>query len=229
MITELNLPDAPRGFLRLNPDVPVKVYFRHLPHWRQDGATYFVTFRLADSLPQVKLQYLKRLRMEWERTHPLPRNEQAWRDFAIQVTNMVERWLDEGYGACYFRERRWSDDLRDRLNYFQDDRYFLSCYAIMPNHCHLLILPNQKQDLEDLLGAMKGVNARHINQTMDCSKAIWEEESYDRIVRDEEHLWRVIQYIGRNPRLAGLANEAVWRRWVHPDWEAAGWGFCDEA
>ena len=27
----------------------------NLPHWRQDGVTYFVTFRLADSLPQAKL------------------------------------------------------------------------------------------------------------------------------------------------------------------------------
>src|SRR5258707_12522120 len=43
-----NLPPPP-GFQGLHPDKPVTAYQRHLPHWRQDGATYFVTFRLADA------------------------------------------------------------------------------------------------------------------------------------------------------------------------------------
>jgi len=40
------------------------MYHRNLPHWRQDGATYFVTYRLADSLPQCKLDELKELKRE---------------------------------------------------------------------------------------------------------------------------------------------------------------------
>ena len=50
--------EAPPGFQGLHSDIPVTFYYRHLPHWRQDGATYFVTFRLADSLPQMKLREL---------------------------------------------------------------------------------------------------------------------------------------------------------------------------
>ena len=52
--------ETPPGFRGLHPDVPVTVYYRHLPHWRQDGATYFVTFRLDDALPQCKLDELAR-------------------------------------------------------------------------------------------------------------------------------------------------------------------------
>ena len=48
-------PAPPPGFRGLNPEQPVQIYYRHLPHWRQAGATYFVTFRLADALPQEKL------------------------------------------------------------------------------------------------------------------------------------------------------------------------------
>ena len=59
-----NLPPPP-GFQGLHPDKPVTVYVRHLPHWRQEGATYFVTFRLHDSLPQSKLQELDRVRHLW--------------------------------------------------------------------------------------------------------------------------------------------------------------------
>jgi putative transposase len=220
--------EPPPGFRGLHPDLPVEVYQRHLPHWRQQGATYFVTFRLGDALPQDKLQFLKRLRAEWERTHPFPRSESDWEGLAREFTTRAERWLDEGYGECFFRERRWFDDLRDRINHFQEQRYLLSCWVIMPNHCHVVIRPFDGHSLEDLLGAMKGVTARHINVALSTTGALWEEECYDRIVRDEEHLWRVIQYIGRNPRMAGLESEAAWRRWMHPAWEAAGWRFLDE-
>jgi hypothetical protein len=68
-----NLPSPP-GFQGLHPDKPVTTYVRHLPHWRQGGATYFVTFRLGDSLPQSKLDELDQMRREWEQQHPPPRS-----------------------------------------------------------------------------------------------------------------------------------------------------------
>lgn len=46
----------------------------------------------------------------------------------------------------------------------------------------------------------------------------------DRIIRDEEHLWRALQYIGDNPRRAGLKADAC-PRWVRPEWEELGWKF----
>ncbi|MCA9143628.1 MAG: hypothetical protein KDB05_12615, partial [Planctomycetales bacterium] len=81
---------APPNFRGLRPDIPVTVYYRHLPHWRQEGATYFVTFRLADALPQEKLRYLQRLRAEWERRHPPPRSEEDWAAYARGVMNQLE-------------------------------------------------------------------------------------------------------------------------------------------
>ena len=58
----LELPSAPPGFRGLDPNKRVRIYTRHLPHWRQDGATYFVTFRLADSLPEAMLIEIRNLR-----------------------------------------------------------------------------------------------------------------------------------------------------------------------
>ena len=44
-------------FLRRSiPQAPVGIYARHLPHWRQEDCTYFVTFSLGDSIPQEKLR-----------------------------------------------------------------------------------------------------------------------------------------------------------------------------
>jgi hypothetical protein len=68
--------DPPPGFQGLHPDKPVTMYRRHLPHLRQAGATYFVTFRLGDSLPREMLDELSSLRADWERRHPPPRSDQ---------------------------------------------------------------------------------------------------------------------------------------------------------
>jgi REP element-mobilizing transposase RayT len=96
----------------------------------------------------------------------------------------------------------------------------------MPNHCHLLIRPFTDWTLEKILQGIKGVSSHQINGKVGSSGSLWQDESYDRIVRDEEHLWRVVQYIGNNPLKAGLALES-WRRWIEPSWQAAGWRFVD--
>src|SRR5947209_9089057 len=93
----------PPGFHGLHADKPVTMYHRHLPHWRQEGATYFVTFRLADALPQSKLEQLRFFREQWEREHPPPRSEKDWEEFARQITRRTEAWMDEGYGECVFK------------------------------------------------------------------------------------------------------------------------------
>ncbi len=221
-----NLPPPPR-FRGLNPDLAVTIYYRNLPHWRQEGATYFVTFRLDDALPQEKLQLLKSLRAQWERTHPPPWSEQDWKAYAREITQHAERWLDEGYGDCVSREPWASQILGEALVHAQDQQYFTSCYTIMPNHCHLLIQPMEGHPLEKILQVCKGYVAYRVNQQRNQRGSLWLEESYDQIVRDEEHLWRVVQYIGRNPRKAGLPRER-WVRWIDPVWQKAGWDFVDE-
>ena len=220
----LELPPLPPGFRGLHPDTHVRVYTRHLPHWRQDGATYFVTFRLADSLPEAKLTELNNLRSHWEFTHPEPRSEKDWEDHAREVVRRTEAWLDEGHGACRFRHERWANVLHERLQHFNGQRYQLSCSVIMPNHCHAVIRPFDGYELEDLLGPMKGVTTKQINATIGGHGELWQQECYDRIIRDAEHLHRVIQYIGRNPAFSKLPREQ-WHRWIDPAWEKAGWGF----
>jgi hypothetical protein len=53
---------------------------------------------------------------------------------------------------------------------------------------------------------------------------LWQDESYDRIIRNEEHLWRAIQYIGSNPKNAGLPSDCC-PLWIRPEWKALGWDF----
>jgi len=223
MDCSFNLP-APAGFRGLDPNLPIRVYHRRLPHWRQDGTTYFVTFRLADSIPQTHLAALKRWRQIWESENPEPRSETQWKSLARNITSQTEKWLDEGFGDCVLAQAELRGRLEDSLFKFQDHRYLLSCYVVMPNHVHCLIKPLHGFELEIILKSLKGYTARQINSRLGKSGNLWEAESYDRVIRDEEHLYRVVQYIGRNPLNAGLRNDQ-YSRWVHPDWIQAGWCF----
>jgi len=218
---------APPGFRGLHPDLPIRIYHRHLPHWRQTGATYFVTFRLADSIPQQQLRALKRWRELWERTHPEPRSDHDWQQLALEITRKTEAWMDKGYGECVFHNHELAIEMSKSLLHFQNERYLTSCFAIMPNHVHLVMKPLGDFELEDILDSTKGFVSRKVNALLNRTGALWEQESHDRIIRDEEHLFHVIQYIGRNPMKAGLPIEG-WVRWLHPEWEAAGWAFRDE-
>jgi REP element-mobilizing transposase RayT len=228
MTTEVFNLSAPSGFRGLDPNLPIRVYHRHLPHWRQDGATYFVTFRLADSIPQEQLRALKKWREIWERSHPEPRSDSQWYELAREITRRTEAWLDRGYGECVFRDQHLAEEMSKSLLHFQGERYTTICFVVMPDHVHLVITPLEGFELEEILDSSKGFVSRKVNAHLRRRGKLWEQESYDRIVRDEEHLFRVVQYIGRNAAKAALPAE-VWPRWIHPSWEKAGWGFRDQS
>ena len=86
-----------------DPEAELEIRARNLPHWRQQGATYFVTFRLADSLPQAKLGSLRAERMQWLREHPLPVSPAELRRFQALFSAKIERYLAAGYGACWLK------------------------------------------------------------------------------------------------------------------------------
>lgn len=94
-----NLP-PPNGFQPFRDDLPVTWYKQDLPHMRQDGATYFVTFRLNDSLPQSKLRELRQFRDEWMLKHPPPRTYAVLDELSQEIMRRVERWLDQQMGSC---------------------------------------------------------------------------------------------------------------------------------
>jgi hypothetical protein len=220
-----NLP-APPGFEGLRDDLPLCVYDQVLPHWRQVGATYFVTFRLGDSLPQAKVRELRARRDEWNRRHPPPRSRQQLEEVTRQLFTLIEHWLDQGYGNCLLKDPTSAAHVVGQLHDSDNINYELGCYVVMPNHVHAIVRPLQPRDrpLEDILRLWKGASARAINQYRNTSGSVWQRDSYDRIIRDVEHLYRVIQYIGRNPRRSNIDSGSA-PLWIRPSWRESGWEF----
>ena len=132
---------APPGFRGLDPALPLRIYERNLPHWRQNGATYFATFNLADALPRDKRDELAAMRREWERRFPPPRDERTWTEYAKTVFQQVEKWMDAGYGRCWFRQPECAAELHRAILHFHEQRYDVGCFVIMANHCHLVMRP----------------------------------------------------------------------------------------
>ncbi len=97
----------------------------------------------------------------------------------------------------------------------------------MPNHVHAIVKPlaDSEDPLETILQSWKRHTATKINRQQRLQGPLWQEESYDRIIRDEEHLFHCIAYIGSNATRAGLSQETV-PRWMRPEWERLGWGFA---
>ena len=225
MSADWSLP-APPGFQGLRDDLPLTVYTQHLPHWRQDGATYFVTFRLLDSLPQAKLHELEAFRAEWQRRHPPPHSRESEDDLTREVMRRVEAWLDQGMGSCILRLAEPSALLIDVIHSTDGSVCELDCYVVMPNHVHAILRPLTPNTfpLEKVLQRWKGGSAHDINRLLHQSGTLWQPEGFDRTIRDERHLYQAIQYIGRNPRQAGL-SPADTRLWIRPAWVQLGWNF----
>ena len=82
----------------------------------------------------------------------------------------------------------------------------------MPNHVHLLVTP--KIELPKLTKSLKGITAKRANVALGLTGGpFWQEESYDRIVRDQQEFERIRGYIEENPVRAGLVNAATEYRW----------------
>jgi hypothetical protein len=209
-------PAAPAGadgtsalpFMPFDRDAPVAIYGRHLPHWRQEGCSYFVTFRLGDSIPQDKLRQWESDREEWLQRHPEPHTAEQLAEYHERFTERFQQWLDAGQGACWLRDPGASAIVEEALRFFDGQRYVLGHYVVMPNHVHVLVRPIEGHLLKDILHSWKSVTAHKLNSALGRSGKVWQDESFDCIVRSAAQLEKYSAYIRENPVKPGLpANE----------------------
>ena len=191
-------------FHALDPRKPIAQKRGHVPHWEQRGATYFVTFRLADAIPADLLAQWKQERTAWLKLHPQPWDWRTAREYMRRFEEEREQWLDKGHGACLLREKRAAAIVADSLSHFDRQRYVLDAYVVMPNHVHVLFKPLGESSLGDILHSWKSFTAQAVNREMNRAGALWMHESFDTIIRDAGHLRACREYIEQNPEKARL-------------------------
>ncbi len=208
-IQERNERDARSTFF--NPNLPLDIHERNLPHWEQDGTTYFITFRLADSLPQKKLDQWISERQAWLKTHNEPFSEMELEEYAQLFNERINDWLDAGEGSCLLAKKNNAKIVADALKHFDGQRYRLGEWVVMPNHVHVVVTPIGDHSLTDIIQSWKSFTAHEINKNTDSSGQLWQHESYDHIVRSPEQLCHFEQYIHNNPAKAGVNVEQASR------------------
>ena len=198
-------------FQPFDPQKPLSIHEGHLPHWRQDGVTYFVTSRLADSMPREKLDQWRDERDTWLRARGL-RNvaqldtlpEKVRNEFHRYFTAQWHQWLDAGHGACVLRAPEIREILIAHFLSNHGERYDLDAWAVMPNHFHALVTPLARWTLGSVVQGWKGASARAINLQLGTTGRLWQPEPYDHIVRSEEQMAHYRRYIAENPIKARL-------------------------
>jgi|GEM_PF-784898 len=204
-------PEARRTALFFDRFAETKISDKRLPHWKQDGKLYFVTWRQADSIPRKKRDQLKRERAAWFEYHggiqlkdlPLGTRMEYYRLFDARV----QQWLDAGYGSCVLKHPGPRQIMIDALHHFNNTRYRLGSFAIAGNHVHVLVAPDPGIELTAITHSWKSFTANAINKRLSRSGHLWQFESYDHLVRNAEELERIEKYILDHVDQGGLVEQ----------------------
>ena len=143
---------------------------RHLPHWEEPGAAYFITFALR-------------------------------RPPAVDLTTP-----------------RIAPLVVEHLHHFDGERYLLYDYTVMPDHVHVILKPltdgAKAVSLSRIMHGIKSWLAHRINQLSGRKGPLWQDESYDHIIRDEADYQSRAKYILENPHTDGLIDDPTeWPWW----------------
>jgi len=174
----ISLPNAHVAFV-------TTFHSRRLPHYHSAGQATFLTWRLHGSLPP-------------SRGFPSP-------IASGQAFLAMDRLLDSTCtGPLFLRVPEVGKMVMDAIHYRDQRTYRLHSFVVMPNHVHLLMTPLEA--VSKVMQSLKRFTAREGNRMLGLTgQPFWQDESYDRLVRNDTEFDRIVHYIERNPVTAGLA------------------------
>jgi REP element-mobilizing transposase RayT len=201
-------------------------YLRHLPHIQPPGATLFVTFRLAGSIPADVQQALLAEMEQVEKalaqiTDTSERARQAYRE-GKRLFGKWDKALDQAdSGPLWLQEPEVAQLMAESLHYRHGRVYDLDTFCIMSNHVHVIFTPLEEANgkyhaLSAIMQSLKGYTAYEANLRLKRLGQFWQHESYDHIIRSLEEWQRICNYVLNNPVRAGLVKQ--WHEWP--------WTYC---
>jgi menaquinone-specific isochorismate synthase len=165
-----------------------------------DSGTYFVTFRLADSLPEAVLQQTR------QRLSSKLESDETKR----RLARAIERYLDKGSGSCYLKQARVAALVAGAIQHQDGKAYRLMAWVVMPNHVHLVFRLFSGSSLASVVHSLKSYTAHEVNRLLSRKGTFWQREYFDHLIRNGQEFDRAIRYVLSNPEKAGLVQ---WK-WV---------------
>jgi REP element-mobilizing transposase RayT len=164
----------------------------YLPHFDNPDVIQMITIRLKDAVP-LKLIGEDKLR--------------GARGCLREQYEYTEKMLDLGYGNCYLNNRNIAQLVEDAFLYFDSQRYHLLAWVIMPNHAHVLVQPLPNFQIGKIVHSWKSYTSHMANKILGKKGIFWQEDFYDRYIRNFTHYRNAIIYIIYNPVKAGLTEK----------------------
>jgi putative transposase len=203
-------------------------YKRYLPHIQPPGATLFLTFRLAGTIPRHLHEQLVAEQEEVAKRLAQMENkqEQARQKYLEQkrAFGQYDGILDSGkYGPTWLKDPRVAKLVVESLHHWDQKRYDLDCFTVISNHGHAVFTPLESEPglyfaLSTIMHSIKRHIAFEANKVLGRNGRFWQPESYDHVVRDEAELQRIRRYVLENPVKAGLVEN--WQDWP--------WSYCKD-
>ena len=140
-------------------------------------------------------------------------DEKGSPDLAISRRNLPHWRLA---GAVYFitfrlKEGRLSPkEVSAVLKYVEKgDAVYYDLFAatVMPTHVHAVLRPKAGVSLARVLKGIKGGSARLINASRGGWGSVWQDETYDRIIRDDKEMGEKVEYVFRNALKWGICDD----------------------
>jgi len=188
-----------------------------LPHLKREGASYFVSFRLAGTLPKDVLLQFKAEREAITAGAQAARRPLTWQEqeeLFRWYSVRVDKYLDAGHGDCWLARSEIADLVAGAMQFHAGQRFDLLAWVVMPNHVHVVLRPKPDWTLSQILKSWKGFSAREANCCLErTGTTFWQVESYDHLIRDDEDLHRCCHYTTMNPVNARLCKRPEDWRW----------------
>ena len=192
----------------------------YLPHIENPESTYFVTFRLAGTLP---LSILNQIQDEIMRLTNTSNNRkltiQEEQHLKYLKSFYIQEYLDKGIGECWLSNPQIAKMVSESIDYFDHKRYMNHVFCIMPNHFHWVLSPKceepkeNKSDLAPIIHSIKSFTAHRANKILNRTGHFWSKEYYDHRVTSSEQFEKLVYYVLENPVKAGLCK--TWDAWLY--------------
>ena len=89
----------------------------------------------------------------------------------------------------------------------KDLKFRILCYCLMPDHLHVIVSPGDSNlPLSKFLNVFKGKTTTILRER-EGLREIWQRSAFDHIIRAEEGLKVVIEYVMNNPVRKGIVEK----------------------
>ncbi|MBN1924961.1 MAG: transposase [Prolixibacteraceae bacterium] len=198
-----------------------EAYRQKLPHFQQPGQWYSVTCILKGAIPkgsfekyQLKLRSLKE-RLNSGNFESMEHEANVTSDYRIaqyKYRLAHEKKLHILKTKISLTKTANLKALTEALKYWEGKRLTSHTWCIMPNHFHWVLTVFETDEnekpvfLQDIMHSVKLFTAHKINTNENRSGSVWEHESFETNIRNEQHFYNVCNYVVNNPVAAGFVK-----------------------